>query len=305
MIFRRLAALVVFLAMGAALGGLVWAATDTPENEPSGDQKPIISDVDIDIDDCPFSTLTATAHITDDGQSVSATLWYRRMYSPRPTFASTQMLDDGFHGDGVPGDDVYGAVVQFLPATRDIEAYLQAVDDVGQASRFPPPPFTTVWIHCFLPQPELNEFMAVNETTLEDPDEPGEFPAWIELYSEIPFPQDIGGFCLTDDLSDPTKFRITDGVTVSARNLLLFWADGEPEQGPFHTNFVLNPEGGEIGIFRKDGTGPVSVVTYTAQLADVSFARKPDGWGSWDFSACPSPGMLNRCRLYLPLVAKE
>jgi hypothetical protein len=310
MIFRHLAVLSVFLAVAMTLGGLVWAVTDTACVAPL-----IYSDWPDTDENCPFQTLTFTARIVDDGQVVSATVWYQADQSlqdeafalkPPPVYQSLTMADDGEHGDGGVGDQVYGAILKLITPTTGIGYYLSAVDDEG-CERLDPPsaPNPSYSVVCLPPWPKVNEFMAINKTTLEDPDDPGEFPSWIELYSQDPDPRSIGGFYLTDDLGEPTKFRITDGITVSAGYLPIFWADGEPEQGPFHTNFVLNPEGGEIGIFREDGAGPISVVTYTAQMTDVSFARVPDGWGDWDFTVCPSPGMLNRCRFYLPLVARK
>lgn len=46
----------------------------------------------------------------------------------------------------------------------------------------------------------LNEFMAGNAGFLEDPDEPDEFPDWLELYNPTAFAQDLGGLFLTDNI---------------------------------------------------------------------------------------------------------
>ena len=54
-------------------------------------------------------------------------------------------------------------------------------------------------------QVNLNEFMAANAAFLEDPDEFGEFPDWLELHNPLPDAVDIGGLYLTDDLAVPTK----------------------------------------------------------------------------------------------------
>jgi len=54
----------------------------------------------------------------------------------------------------------------------------------------------------------INEFMADNKTTIEDPAEPGEFPDWIELYNGTSDTVILSGMFLTDDLNDPTKWQI-------------------------------------------------------------------------------------------------
>ncbi len=54
----------------------------------------------------------------------------------------------------------------------------------------------------------INEFMADNETTIEDPNEPGEYPDWIELYNGSDSVVTLNGMYLTDDFGEPTKFQI-------------------------------------------------------------------------------------------------
>jgi hypothetical protein len=61
----------------------------------------------------------------------------------------------------------------------------------------------------------INEFMADNDTTIQDPDGGG-YPDWIELYNAGPNAIDLGGMYLTDDMNDPTKwvipFEISSGT---------------------------------------------------------------------------------------------
>jgi len=62
----------------------------------------------------------------------------------------------------------------------------------------------------------INEFMADNDSTIQDPDGSGGYPDWIELYNAGPNAIDLGGMYLTDDANDPTKwmipFEISGGV---------------------------------------------------------------------------------------------
>lgn len=55
----------------------------------------------------------------------------------------------------------------------------------------------------------INELMADNRTTLEDPCEEGEYPDWIELYNGSTTPISLNGLYLTDDANNPTKWRFT------------------------------------------------------------------------------------------------
>ena len=49
----------------------------------------------------------------------------------------------------------------------------------------------------------INEFLASNSTVIAN--DVGEFDDWVEIYNVNPFPTDIGGMYLTDDLGNPTK----------------------------------------------------------------------------------------------------
>lgn len=59
----------------------------------------------------------------------------------------------------------------------------------------------------------INEFMADNNTVLEDPDEAGESPDWIELFNGSAEPVTLSGLFLTDDLQRPTRWQIPVAVT--------------------------------------------------------------------------------------------
>lgn len=54
----------------------------------------------------------------------------------------------------------------------------------------------------------INEIMAVNAHTIQDPCELGEYPDWIELYNASNRDIVLNGLYLTDDVNDPTKWQI-------------------------------------------------------------------------------------------------
>jgi hypothetical protein len=146
-----------------------------------------------------------------------------------------------------------------------------------------------------LPTLYINEFMADNDTTIQDPDGAGGYPDWIELYNAGGSAIDLGGMYLTNDLSQPRKWRIPDGVSIDAGGYLLFWADNDPEQGDTHTNFKLAKAGGAVGLFDTDANGNAAIdtLTFEEQSADVSFGRIPDGADAWQALTTPTPGRSN------------
>lgn len=141
----------------------------------------------------------------------------------------------------------------------------------------------------------INEFMADNVAGFEDPDEPGERPDWIEIYNATAADIDLGGYYLTDDLGEPTKYRIPDGVVAPAYGYVLFIADGDYMQGPLHTNFRLDRSGESIGLFDRDvnRNRVIDVLTYDKQEPDVSFGRMPNGGDVWRALGRATPGSYN------------
>lgn len=151
----------------------------------------------------------------------------------------------------------------------------------------------------------INEFMARNDSAVEDPDEPGRFEDWLEIYNYGDTPIDLAGFYLTDDLKYPTRCRIPGGyphlTTVPSKGYRLIWADSDPEQGPLHLCLRLKAKGGEdIGLFAPDEAGLllVDALSFSEQDKDASLGRLPDGSDHWqafkfESAAPPSPGQSN------------
>ncbi len=139
---------------------------------------------------------------------------------------------------------------------------------------------------------KINEFLADNKTTLVNPDKADAWDDWLEIYNPGEVEVDMSGMYLTDNLSNPKKYRIPDGVKIAAKGYLVFWADEEGQLGPLHTNFKLSASGEEIGLFHTDGATQIDAVTFGQQAADVSYGRSPDGGATWT-SQKPTPGKAN------------
>jgi hypothetical protein len=139
----------------------------------------------------------------------------------------------------------------------------------------------------------INEFMASNNSTLRDPQENEEYPDWIELYNSSGTAINLDNMYFTDDLNDPTKWRVPEGIGIPANGFLIFYVDNDPSQGNRHINFKLNSDMGTIALIDTDGVTIIDSVRYCCQETDISYGRYPDGTDSWHFNASPTPNGAN------------
>ena len=72
--------------------------------------------------------VTITAFVIDESVTPTVTLWYRQDQEPTIAYASVAMLDDGLHGDGAAGDNVYGVVLAGLAEGQRLDFAVQASD---------------------------------------------------------------------------------------------------------------------------------------------------------------------------------
>jgi len=145
----------------------------------------------------------------------------------------------------------------------------------------------------------INEFMAVNDSYVHDPCE--NYDDWIELYNPGDNAVDVGGMYLTDDLSNPTQWRIPDDnpaeTTIGPQGYLLIWADNEADEGTLHANFQLKGDGEAVGLF-DPGLNMIDSITFGPQNANESYGRLPNGEDTWqtfvrDTETPPTPGTAN------------
>ncbi|MBN2132401.1 MAG: lamin tail domain-containing protein, partial [Sedimentisphaerales bacterium] len=141
----------------------------------------------------------------------------------------------------------------------------------------------------------INEVMASNSSVRADPQ--GQYDDWIEIYNTGPDPVDLAGLYLTDDLEEPTRWRVPSDrpalTTIAAGGHLLIWADGDTGDPGLHAGFSIAAAGEQIAIFDDDASTLIDAVTLTQQKPDVSFGRYPDANDTWQFMAQPTPGQAN------------
>ena len=148
----------------------------------------------------------------------------------------------------------------------------------------------------------INEFMASNNTSFQDPQ--GQYDDWIEIHNYGDDAIDIGGMYLTDDdpcSPSPDWWQIPTGypeqTTIAAGGYLLIWADNETSQGPLHMDFALGASGEYIGLSDAD-MNLLDMIAFGPQGGDDSYGRLPDASDNWqsfvhDTIAPPTPGQAN------------
>lgn len=141
----------------------------------------------------------------------------------------------------------------------------------------------------------INEIMADNRSTLEDPDERLEYPDWFEVHNFSNLAIDMSGMYLTDDPANLRQYRIPDGVVIEPRGYRIFIADGEPEQGPLHVTFNLSKDGETLMLYDVDerGNQVIDQVTFPPLPPDVSWGRSPFRSDDWISFTTPSSGRPN------------
>lgn len=132
----------------------------------------------------------------------------------------------------------------------------------------------------------INEFMADNAIT-----EPGAGD-WVEIYNPTDTEVPLHGYGLTDDLAQPNRAVLPDGVTIAAGGYLVLWLDSHPERGGEHLDMKLARESGTLGLSRPDRSW-IDRLVYGAQEVDFSAARTPDGSDRWTIEWHVSPGAKN------------
>ena len=140
----------------------------------------------------------------------------------------------------------------------------------------------------------LNEVLVCNESNYQD--DYGQHSAWVEIFNKSYTSADLAGWYLkhhTGTQADTMSYFIPKGdvlTIVKPRQHALFWADGHPNKGTFHTSFTLDPtQDNWIGLY--DGGGRlVDQVTVKAGLlaADQSYARINDAADEWEVKGASS-----------------
>lgn len=131
----------------------------------------------------------------------------------------------------------------------------------------------------------INEVMVQNDSSIVD--EFGRHSAWIELVNPTHAPVNISAIYLTDDINNPQKYYVPTGdakTKIEKGQSVVFFADGQPQDGTFHLNFTLTPgRDNFIAVFDADGNSLLDSITVPASLIPgTSYARATDAGLPWE-----------------------
>lgn len=133
----------------------------------------------------------------------------------------------------------------------------------------------------------INEVLTDNVSNFQD--DYGVHSGWIEIFNKAYSTEDLAGCLIKVSCKpgDTATYFIPKGdvlTSIPPRQHSLFWADGAPRRGTFHTNFVLSKTGDNwIGLYDSGRSLLDEVVVPGGLLkANQSYARVTDGAEEWE-----------------------
>ncbi|MBA3704509.1 MAG: CotH kinase family protein [Bacteroidetes bacterium] len=224
------------------------------------------------------SLVSITANITNTNAN-SVYLGYR--YNIADIFTRILMYDDGLHNDGAANDNNFGVSIPVLSAQVQYYIYSENND----AGMFSPEraEHNYYTINATVQAVSvgdlvINEFMAINLSTSKNSN--GQYADWIELYNTTNNPINLGTLYLSDDYNNKLKWSMPVNATINPLSYIIIWADEDTIQNGLHSNFKL-AGGGEQLILSYASGKVLDSITYSTQIADISFGRYPNGTGSF------------------------
>ncbi len=192
-------------------------------------------------------------------------------------FKSLEMYDDGNHNDGVSGDGIYGCKIS--NCSNSLDYYFYSEND--SAGVFSPVRaahnYYTIQTTINYGDLVINELMSNNESVVAD--NSGKYEDWIEIYNTTSSPISTNGLFITDTLYNLHKWSMPNHI-IHPNSYSIIWADEDGSQGDDHANFQLSNFGEHLVLSNSDSS-IIDSVTYFPQLDDISFARSPNGMGSF------------------------
>ena len=224
------------------------------------------------------TTIFITANVINTNTN-SVYLGYRDNVENK--FTKILMYDDGAHGDGAAGDNVYGASINVTNTFIQYYIYAENIN-VGMFSPVRAEhdfytlnaTITTITPGALV----VNELMAQNSTTVTDPN--GEYDDWIELYNNTANVLSLDNLYMSDTYSNLMKWEFPAGTTIAPNSYLIVWADEDLTQSGLHASFKLSASGENV-ILSYDNGIKIEEIIFGAQTTDIGYARIPNGTGAF------------------------
>jgi hypothetical protein len=208
--------------------------------------------------------------------ATNVTLYYR--YNHTGFFKTLVMADDGIHSDSLPGDGIFGALLQTVGST--LQYYIYAENDT--AGRFSPERAACEFysIHPCLKAGDiaLNEVMFYNSG---QPDPKGSYTPWIEISNNTGEDLSLKDVVLTDDTDFPEKCLFPDTL-ITARGFYIVWAGENAGDPGSYCNFTLSSVNGSLYLMNQQGM-MIDSLHYSTWADHKSTGRYPNGVGTFDF----------------------
>ncbi len=238
--------------------------------------------------------VVVTAVITDNTAGLVASLIYTTTAAGGETTVNMTPIGGNQYQGTLPGQNT-GVYVSYRVQARDSDGNIRATQRTGYQVGYVAPVLV------------INESVAENFGKVEDQDDPGEFPDWMEIYNPGPAAVNLNGLSLSDNPREPEKYTIKQNITLPVGGFLLVYLDDDPEQSNttnVHTNFSLDKGGEYIGLWGGRGTALIDGFAFGRQLDNVAIGRYPDGTGARQILVCTSPKAPNiNCvpKAYMPV----
>lgn len=242
--------------------------------------KPVIADVTPgDVNPKLNSALFITALVTNTNAD-AVYLGFR--YDVKDKFTKILMYDDGTHGDGASGDNVYGASI--IVSSETVQYYVYAENN--NAGIFSPVraehEFYKITANTTVSGGDimLNEIYA--RGTSADPD-------WTEIYNASSSDVDISKYKIYDSgglAGSREKKEFPDGTVIPSKGFFVIVTDDTTASG-----FGLASGGETVWLENSSGTA-IDSVTFLNHTATQSYGRTPDG-GNWQLLNTITRGTAN------------
>lgn len=139
----------------------------------------------------------------------------------------------------------------------------------------------------------INEFMAINNSTLQDED--STYSDWIEIFNADTLPINLAGWHLTDDTTDYIKWAFPC-FTIDTGEYIIVFASGKDRysnKDKMHANFKLSGAGEFLALSNPDSSIYSSVFkpAFPVQFNDISYGLQS---ATYVYFNNPTPGAANQ-----------
>lgn len=157
----------------------------------------------------------------------------------------------------------------------------------------------------------INEFCTANYSDWA-PGGGTEFEDWVELYNPTGSAVNIGGYWLSNKVSNPQKWEFPASTNIPANSYLVVLLSGTGDYEPNflgyqNTNFRVTQTGGDDLVFSN--AGGTILESYEMDVIGAfqtnhSYARTTDGGAVWSIHTDPSQGVANSGATYTAYAQK-